>query len=106
MKMKAENAIFHIYFTLIELLVVIAVIAILAILLLPALNSAREKAHSVSCTNNLKSLGLASIQYSGDSEDWLVPNWNGDGTEYSVQNGKERTWIGLLCGFDKEAGTN
>jgi prepilin-type N-terminal cleavage/methylation domain-containing protein len=50
-------------FTLVELLVVIVIIGMLMALLLPAVLAGRERARQAQCTNNLKELANAVIQY-------------------------------------------
>jgi prepilin-type N-terminal cleavage/methylation domain-containing protein/prepilin-type processing-associated H-X9-DG protein len=80
-------------FTLVELLVVIAIIGILVALLLPAIQAAREAARRSQCTNNLKQIGLATLNYH-DSTKYLPP--------CRVEDGQQ-TWLMLILDYMEEA---
>ena len=73
-------------FTLIELLVVIAIIAILAAMLLPALSSARDRARTASCANNMKQITTYLIIYCQENDDYVPAANANDSAWLSVIN--------------------
>jgi prepilin-type N-terminal cleavage/methylation domain-containing protein/prepilin-type processing-associated H-X9-DG protein len=75
-------------FTLVELLVVIAIIGILVALLLPAIQAAREAARRASCSNNIKNIGLACINFHDTNKRFptSVNQWD-ESWEWQFQSG-------------------
>jgi prepilin-type N-terminal cleavage/methylation domain-containing protein/prepilin-type processing-associated H-X9-DG protein len=83
-------------FTLVELLVVIAIIGVLVALLLPAIQAAREAARRAQCTNNLKQVGLALLNYESSKKS-LPP-----GSGYTRPEPKG-TWVVAIAPYFEES---
>jgi prepilin-type N-terminal cleavage/methylation domain-containing protein len=93
-------------FTLIELLVVIAIIGVLIALLLPAVQSAREAARRVQCSNNLKQIGLAALSYESRNGTLPASNIVSGSTANVVWKNNFSTLARILPGMEQQPAYN
>lgn len=84
-------------FTLIELLVVISIIALLAAILFPVFGRARENARRSSCMSNMKQIGLGTMQYTQDYDEYL-PDAN-----YISSAVTDPKWMDVIFPYVKSA---
>ncbi len=93
-------------FTLIELLVAIAIIGIMVGLLLPAVQSGREAARRMSCSNQFKQIGLGLHNYHS-AYDYLPAGAGGSdsltGTVRGHNNSRLAATVGLLPFIEQQA---
>lgn len=84
-------------FTLIELLSVLAILAMLCALLFPVFSSAKNSARKAVCMSNMRQVGIATMIYAGDYDDYYVPLNHQPAEMPNSRN--DRTWVQLLLPY-------
>lgn len=90
-------------FTLVELLVVIAIIGVLIALLIPAVQSARESARLAQCSNHLKQIGLATLQFHDTYEAYPPARLQSRGYDEMICESTQPSWLVRILPFLEEA---
>ena len=89
-------------FTLIELLVVIAIIGVLATLLIPAIQAARESSRVVQCSNHLRQIGLATLQFQEANNAFPPARLRARGYESEICESTQPSWLVRILPFIEE----
>jgi prepilin-type N-terminal cleavage/methylation domain-containing protein len=90
-------------FTLVELLVVIAIVGALIALLLPAVQAARESARATQCRNNLKQIGLATLQFHENYQAYPPARLRSRGYESEICETTQASWLVRILPFLEES---